>query len=211
MGFDLKIGNNEALYPQLGDIARRYFSVDTATPDTAYQWYRHNPWAIITATIGDTVHGFADFLPLTSEAIELLETGRLKEEDITPAHILPPESMHYCRALYFSGIAIRDKGSFLGARCAAALIAGHVYLLEHVYGDIALERIYSNPTTYSGNRLTRRMGFEPVRSRKTSINGMDLYTLPLDDVRKHKLHDMYEFYKPLINSVDLSLDQFPDL
>lgn len=206
MGFDLCIGKNEALFPQLGEIAKRYFSIDTATPDTAYEWYRHNPYAIITATIGDTVHGFADFLPLTSEAVDLLETRRLKEEDITPEHILPPETMRYCRALYFSGIAIRDTGNFLGARCAAALIAGHAHMLETVYKDSALKCIYSNPTTYSGNRLTRRMGFKPVSTHRKNMGGMDLYILPLDTTQRQMLNDTYNRYSPLINSIDVSLD-----
>lgn len=212
MGFNIAIGKDESLFPQMGVIAKRYFSVDTASSETAYDWYRHNPWAVITATINGTVHGFSDFLPLTSEAIELLETGRLIEEDIRPEHILPPESMHYCRAIYFSGIAIRDKGTFLGARCAGALVAAAGHLLTSIYGNAKLERIYTNPTTYSGNRLVRRMGFTPVKLRKRNVNGMDLYELPFDDEQRKKLADLYALYQPkLIDTIDLSLDKIPPL
>lgn len=212
MGFKIAIGKDQNVFPQLGDIAKRYFSVDTATPDTAYTWYRHNPWAVVTASIGTTIHGFADFLPLSSEAVKLMEDGDLIEEDITSDHILPPEAMRYCRSLYFSGIAIRDKGTFLGARCATALVIAAARLMEQVYGETALERIYTNPTTYAGNRLGRRMGFEPVRSRKTNMNRMDLYVLPYDSAHKKKLQDMYTRYHPhLIENIDFSLDQIPTL
>lgn len=211
MGFDIAIGNNKDLYPQMGDIARRYFSLDTASPEDAYEWYAHNPWSVMTASIDGVVHGFIDFLPMSSEAIEMMETGRLIEEDITPEHILMPEAMQHCKALYFAGIAVREKGSVLGSRCAAALLAGVAHLLEHVYGNSALQRIYNNPTTFSGNQLIRHLGFEPLRTHKRNVNGMDLYMMNFNENSKEMLNELYDKYKPLIKSIDLSLDQIPRL
>lgn len=213
MGFDIAIQRDKDLYPQIAQIADRYFSVDTASSETAFEWYYHNPWIVMTAMMDQTMCGFFDFLPLTSEAITLIETGQLIEENINPTHILPPESMRYARALYFSGIAVRDKGSLLGARCAAALIAGFIHLLEKMYGNSPyLKCIYSNPTTYSGNRIVRHLGFTPVRSHKKNVNGMDLYVLPFNETEKQKLHLIYEKYNDrLVDKIELCLEQMPVL
>lgn len=210
MGFDLEIALDAALYPKIAEIADRYFSVDTASSATAFEWYYHNPWIVMTAMIDGKIHGFFDFLPLTSEAVTLIETGQLIEEDIRPEHILPPEAMKYARALYFSGIAVRDKGSFSGARCAAALIAGFIQFLQTMYYDSPyLQCIYSNPTTFSGNQLVRHLGFAPVTNRKKNVNGMNLYILPFDAEQKDRLTHIREQYDCLINSADLPLGDIP--
>lgn len=201
MGFDLDIGRDEAIYDTLGTIARRYFTIDTAPPDTAYTWYRKNPYCVITARINGVVHGYADFLPLTSEARQLLETGRLQEDDITPDHLLDAEALPYCKAVYFSGIAIRDKGTVLGARCAAALVAGSCRMIQTIYRQSPLEFIYANPTTFAGNRLARRTGFEPVVREKRMIGGMDLYKIAVDDAYRANMEHIYAQYSPLIASV----------
>jgi len=204
MGFQLHTAIRTDLLPQVDSIAQSYFTLDTATPQTANAWYQKNPSCLIIASLGDVVHGYADFLPLTSEAKQLIEENRLKEEDIGPQHILHPDAMKHCRAVYFAGIAVRDRKSFLGVRCAAALIAGCAQMIETLYNHDKLEFFYTNPTTYTGNRLVRRIGLEPAQHERRNINGMDLYRMKMDDAAHQKLQGLHQRYKPFIASMDFT-------
>ena len=147
------------------------------------------------------MHGYADFLPLTPDAQKAIEERMLKEEDIGPEHILTPDQISRCRAVYFSGIAIRDRKTLLGARCAAALLAGVGHMMEHVYKNAPLEFFYANPTTFSGNRLTKRMGLGPVSFQRKTMEGMDLYMLPMDTEKDARGHALYTRYQHLITSM----------
>lgn len=207
MGFHLHSAVRHDLLPQVDTIARSYFTIDTASPELAGMWYRKNPSCLIIATIDDVVHGYADFLPLTSEAKQLIEERRLKEEEIGPNHILEPEAMPFCRAVYFAGIAVRDRKSLLAMRCAAALVAGCAYMIEHVYSKQYLEFFYTNPTTYTGNRLVRRLGLQPISAHKKTTSGMDLYMAAMNDAMHHEMNDLSTRYGRFISSMEWSSDQ----
>jgi hypothetical protein len=202
MGFDLYTARRDDLIPQVNDIARSYFSLDTATPQTAGTWYQKNPSCLIIAVNNGNVYGYADFLPLTADAQRLIEERRLKEEDIGPDHILSFDQLSECRAVYFAGIAVRNRKTLLAARCTAALVAGCVHMLGAIYNKEKLDVFYTNPTTFSGNRLTRRMGLSPVSFATKNLAGMDLYMMPLQQGQQDKMRDLYNLYKPYITSME---------
>jgi hypothetical protein len=201
MAFDLYTAKRADLLPQVNAIAQGYFTLDTATSDIAATWYKKNPYVLIVAAKDDIVYGYADFLPLTDNALTLIKERRLKEEEIGPEHILAPAELDQCRAVYFAGIAVRDRKTVLGMRCAAALIAGMAHMLEHVYRSAPLEFFLANPTTFSGNRLTLRMGLEPVSHQKKTTSGMDLYMLPYTPQEKIHLQALYNAYGSLIDRI----------
>lgn len=201
MAFDLFTAERSDLLPQVNAIAQSYFTVDTASSDTATTWYAKNPSCLIIAAKDGIVHGYADFLPLTDEALRAIKERELKEENIGPEHILPPQQIDQCRGIYFAGIAVKRYKSVLGARCTAALLGGATHMLEKIYARSPLEFLLANPTTFSGNKLTRRMGLGPVSFHKRTMSGMDLYLSSLDGARKQDLYSLHRKYKPLINSV----------
>lgn len=202
MAFDLYTARRHDLLGGVKEIAESYFSVDTATPETAFAWYEKNPDALIVAVNKGRVFGYADFLPLTIEAQTLIERYELKEEDIVPDHILAPNEIHKCNAVYFAGIAVRGRGTSLAARCAAALVAGFADMLQHSYKKSPLKILYANPTTFWGNKLSRRLGFVPVDFRKTKMGGMDLYMSPLQNNRSTALDALHERYKIFIDKTE---------
>src|SRR5690606_5867854 len=104
MAFDLFTAERSDLLPQVNAIAQSYFTVDTASSDTAATWYAKNPYCLIIAAKDGIVHGYADFLPLTDEALRAIKERELKEENIGPEHILPPQQIGQCRGIYFAGI-----------------------------------------------------------------------------------------------------------
>jgi hypothetical protein len=201
MAFDLFTAARSDLLPQVNVIAQSYFTVDTASSDIAATWYTKNPNCLIIAAKDGVVHGYADFLPLTDDALESIKDRRLKEEDIGSDHILAPEHIRNCRGIYFAGIAVKNRKSVLAARCAAALLGGAAHMLENVYDDAPLEHLLANPTTFSGNKLTRRMGLDPISFQKLTISGMDLYMSSLDDARKRDIYALHRKYETLISSV----------
>lgn len=202
MGFNLFTAARHDLTPQVAAIAQSYFTIDTASSETAYGWYAKNPDTLIMAVTDGIVHGYADFLPLTADAQKLIENRELREENITADHILPPDAARRATAIYFAGIAIRDRKSTFGARCAAALLGGWGHMLATKYDRDALKYIYANPTTFSGNRLTRRMGLGPVSFNKKTTEGMDLYMLSLDGKTHTPVDALYPRYKDLIDFIE---------
>jgi hypothetical protein len=201
MGYELHNANRADLFMDIAELAQSSFSIDTATPETVLGWYQKNPSCLVVATRNDSVTGYADFLPLTPKAQELIEERRLKEENITADDILSLSEIKKCRAIYFAGIVTGDRQSIGGARCAAAMIAGAIHVMLHLYKDAPLEFIYANPTTFAGNRMATHLGFGPISYQKKKIDGMDLYMLVLSDVNRKHLQDMYGQYQPLIKSM----------
>lgn len=202
MSFALHNAQRTDLFPELAKIATHYFSLDTASPETALGWYTKNPYCLISASHEGRAWGYADFLPLTPKAQRLIEERILKEEDITPDHILAPEEIRQCRALYFAGMAVRDHHNVGNARCVAALLSGIFHMLENIYAEAPLEFLFANPTTYTGNRLIMRLGFTPISYRKIKMGGMDLYMLVLTEERRAYFKNLQQRYARFVSSMD---------
>lgn len=198
MRFQLYNATHTELFPQVEAIATSYFTIDTASPETALGWYRKNPHCLVMATNDQGVQGYIDFIPLTPWAQQAIEERELEEQDITADHVLDMASIHQCRAIYFSGIAIRSTHSLTGARCVGALLSGAFGVIERVFSAAKLDVIYTNPTTFSGNRLARHIGFSPISYRKIKMGGMDLYMLAVDGERQHIISDLARRYDHLI-------------
>jgi hypothetical protein len=202
MGYALYNASREDLFPQVEEIATSYFTMDTATPETALGWYRKNPHTIVIAVNAKGVQGYIDFVPLTDAAKEAIEHRDLDEEDITADCILDMTNIHTCRAIYFAGMAVRKCPSIGGARCVGALLVGALHVIHTVFATAPLEVIYANPTTFTGNRIARHVGFTPISYRKIKMGGMDLYMLPMDATQKQRMHDFQTRYAPLVKSMN---------
>ncbi len=179
----------------------QYFSVDTAERRLVDTWYRKNAKNIIYALRDEEVTGFFTVIPLTSECTQQFEQSAIKEEDIHSDDILDPESMRYAQSIYIAAIAVKNRHSFLGKQCVAALMYGLCNRIKELYDPEFLKKIYVNPTTFDGNRFSKKLGLEPVRPAKKSLRaGNDIYALELSLKTYDALTAIEARYKQFINS-----------
>ncbi len=178
----LKAGRTD-LYEQTYAINDRYFTIDTADHETIRSWERRNPSITTYAIRNDTTQGFFNIMPVTREAAALLERQELREEDIRPEYVLPPELLSRAETAYFAAIAIRDTQSFTGRQCAAALLSVIASQLLHGYRQGVLRRLFANPTTYAGNAMIRRLGLKPLIGHKKPLKANDIYVADMTPER----------------------------
>ncbi len=179
---------------QAYEINNQYFSVDTAEPEDVYDWVNHNRLMVTYALCDDTVKGFINLMPLTREAGELFEQNKIKEEDITIDHILSPDVMHYAEYLYFPAIAVSDYRTYKARQCTAALLSALCSQILTMYDPARLKKIFVNPTTFQGNRMTQKLGFEPLTGFKKPLTGNDIYVANFNEKLFERLRAVEQRY-----------------
>lgn len=165
-----------------------YFTVDTAERRLVDTWYQKNGKNMIYALSDEEVFGFFNVIPLTEECSKQFENNAIREEEIHADDILGPESMKFAQSIYIAGIAVKNRQTLKGKQCVAALMSGLCNRIRTLYDPAYLKKIYVNPTTFDGNRFTRKLGLEPVRPAKKFLRaGNDIYALELSS----KTFDMF--------------------
>lgn len=177
--FDMIIKAPRWVRQQADVINDHYFTIDTADQPTVNEWIDFNPLIVTYALHGDHVMGFFNIVPITTECARLFDQQELKEEDLAVEHILPPAAMRHAKYAYLAGIAIKDTRDFCSRQCTAALIAAISDHLLHAYDINVLERLYTNPTTFDGNHMVRKLGLRPVTALKKTLKENDIYALEI--------------------------------
>lgn len=197
--FDIDTWVAEPHRAQAYDINSHYFTIDTAEPEDVYDWVNHNR-LMVTYALDDTqtVQGFFNLMPLTEEAGLDFENNRLREEDLTTDHILPPEFMQYCSYLYFPAIAVRNYKTYAACQCTAALMSALATHIKGMYDTQKLKRIFTNPTTFQGNRMVHKLGLFPLRGHKKPLTGSDVYAYSITPDFVDNLTKLEARYQSLI-------------
>jgi hypothetical protein len=196
--YDMITWADEKYRAQAYDINNQYFSVDTAEPEDVYDWVNHNRLMLTYALRDDEVRGFINLMPLTREAGELFERNAIKEEEITTEHILAPNVMHYAEYLYFPAIAVSNFKTYAARQCTAALMSAMCSQILTMYDPQRLKKIFVNPTTFPGNRMTHKLGLEPLTGFKKPLTGNDLYFAKFNDALFERLRAVEQRYSRFV-------------
>lgn len=186
--FDFITNPNAQRTAEADNINNQYFTVDTADLITVHQWLDYNRYIVTHAILDDKVVGFFNIIPITEECGELFNRQAIKEEDLDISHMLPPQSFSEAKYAYLAAIAVQEKDRYIGKQCAAALLSVICSQLLHGYSQKNFKRIFANPTTFWGNNLIRKLGFDPLWSLKKPLRaGNDIYVLDMKDETRQKL------------------------
>lgn len=188
-------------WQQADDISDMYFTVDTAHPADVRSWAMHNRMLMTYAIHEGKVLGFTNLMPLTREAGLLFERNAIREEELTPEHILAPDVMHYAEYFYLPGIAVSNYQSYKAHQCAAALMSVLAYALLNFYDRKRLKKIFVNPTTFQGNRMTRKLGLQRLAAHNNRmLTGSDLYYATFDKELFQNLERIEQRYRRFVRS-----------
>jgi len=156
--------------------ARSIYGRDSIPLEKVEKWWLRNPFveAVLYKETGEYL-GYFDVLPLTAEGEKLIESGKIKEREISPECILSPLKTKNANTVYLSGVAVKDAGTENGKMRAAKLLYSLACYLEYYYKTDGL-RVLALAATPVGERLLKEIGAKIVSPK---------------DVRKDK-HDLYE-------------------
>ena len=199
--FDLMTDPERQYIDQAWVFNDEYFTVDTAERALVDTWYEKNARNMIYALLGEEVIGFFNIIPLTEECTRKFENNAVREEEIYAEDILDPASMAYAQSLYVAGIAVKNRHTLIGKQCVAALMYGLCNRLRVLYDPSFLKKIYVNPTTFDGNRFSRKPGLEPIRAAKRSLRaGNDIYGIGLSPKTFASLREMEKRYERFVGN-----------
>lgn len=182
-------------------IDQYYYQVDTASVDDTNSWVNYNRYINTYALHADICYGYYNVMPITEETADLFNRHQLIEEDITSDNILPMSVMHHARYLYMPAITVRDYQSFISRQAVAALLSVMASYLLHMYDLKKIKTIYANPTTFQGNRLMKKMGFQPLHAVKRMLQSSnDIYYLNPDDIFVDYMQQLEKKYARFVNT-----------
>jgi len=127
--------SNEMLL-RANELARKVFGNNTLSFAEFERWYIKNPLIIcILRNKGNRILGYFDILPLNKKGVELIESGRYHEREITGEHILPPQDMKKATKLYFSGIVASGYETGMHKEITAKLAWSFSDYVLNYYGE----------------------------------------------------------------------------
>ena len=175
--FDMITNAPPEIIEQKDAISAKHFTIDTADVFTVHDWIDFNPYIVTNAVINGECFGFFNILPITDECAALFDEERLKEEDLSTEHMLPPEALKHAKHAYLAAIAIKDTNTYIHRQCVAALMSTMCDHFLNGYNIEIFKRIYANPTTFNGNQMVRKLGLKPVADYKTPLKANDIYAI----------------------------------
>ena len=192
--FDMITNPSRELTLQAAQIHEQHFTIDTAPMPVVWEWLAHNPYTDTYALCDGKVVGFFNVLPLTTECGALFEQQAIREEDLSIEHILPHEALQHAQYTYIAAIAVKDTGNYQQRQCVAAMISCLADLLLHGYSPKNLRTIFANPTTFSGNKMVRKLGLQPLVAQKKALKENDIYTADMNAATRAGLEKLSRRY-----------------
>lgn len=198
--FNLITQRPEWVAEKANELDRKYYTIDTATPDDTNSWVRFNMLTNTFALIENDLYGYFNMMPIKESTAQLFQRQELKEEDITTEHMMSSRNMHYARYFYLPAITVKDYKDYRSRQAVAALLSGMASYLLNMFNLNEIQHVYANPTTFQGNHLMRKLGFRPLHNVKKPLASSDVYCLQPDQHFIAKMKALEKRYSHLISS-----------
>ncbi len=193
--FDLYTNLDKELRKQTDVMDRFYYSIDTADIPTINSWIDFNGYTNSYALSGTEVIGYYNLMPIKESTALAFFKGMLKEEDLTTKHMFSAQEMHRAEYFYIPAITVKDYKSYRSRMAVAALLSGLSSHLLNMFDLSKVKSIYANPTTFQGNVMIRKLGFEPLyRNKKPLGAGNDIYTFEFTSEAIERLRTIEKRY-----------------
>lgn len=196
--FDMVVAPPKYLVDQADAISMKHFTVDTAEMDVVQEWVDYNPQIVTHAIYQGRVAGFFNVIPLTTECGEMFMRNEMLEEDLRVEHMVMHEALPHAKYAYVAAIAVDHADQYMYKQCAAALLATMADLFLNGYNGMNLRHIFANPTTFNGNKLVSRLGFEPVDDRLKSLKMNDIYAAKMTENTEDALRFISDRYRRFV-------------
>ena len=197
--FDLQTNLPKNVRKQTEALDEYYYSIDTASIPVINSWLDFNGYTNSYAMLGEELVGYYNLMPIKESTARAFFNGMLKEEDITTEHMLSAQEMRKAQYFYLPAITVKDYKSYRSRQAVAALISGMASHLLSMFDLPNLKAIYANPTTYQGNMLINKMGFQPLYRNKRPLGaGNDIYVLSFEGDALDRLRRIEQRYSRFV-------------
>jgi len=140
-------------------------------------WHRRDPGTFVCAHLsGAPLAGYYSRLFLRPPVLEALELGRVRERDLGPEDLVPPEEIPSQTCVYVFSLVVRAAYGPV-----TPLLLSHLgHELHRLYEEGDLRRVYALAATEAGRRLIEdRFGFRLVARAEDRPDRHPMYELEL--------------------------------
>jgi len=171
-------------------IANSYYGDNNPELTLLKQWYRRNPYTLITlADKNSVILGYYDILPLEDNFAKDFIAGKVTENDIKSSNILTPKQMRNARYLYFAVVAIKDYTKQRNKIYSGQLIYSAYIYLNNFY-DLDQDIImFAIAATKCGEKLLKGLDYSLESSKHNRKDNTDLYLKKVSKVIIEKYRD----------------------
>jgi hypothetical protein len=166
--------------------AQVYTPEDAIPNRVLMEWYEKNPagFSVIKMTNGQKV-GHIDILPLRPTTQKAFLQGHIVEKDVRGDSLYSPSERHLIRDLYVESIIVLPPKGFSKAPAILCVLTNFVSLVERICDPKTVQNVYAIAASQSGDRLLRRLGFDPIISSESRSDHHDLFSVKFSELTKN--------------------------
>lgn len=157
-----------------------FYGEDALEDALIEQWRLKNP-KIFVGIFDKANVQVASFgvLPLTDGCLTMFVRGSITEHQFTADDILPEANMRSAKALYVSGVVVRDpKKQGLSPRRMSVMLWAMTQYIRKVYGT-RTRVLYALAATSDGEKLIQRLHFQLAQTANVRTDRHNLYKLDI--------------------------------
>ncbi len=163
--------------------AQVYTPADAIPKHTLKEWYNCNPtgFSVIKMKDGRKI-GHIDILPIRPATLKTFLEGNIVEKDIRGDSLYSPKEKHLIQDLYVESIIVLPPKGFSNAPAVLSVLTNFAKLVERICDPANVGNIYAIAASESGERLLKRLGFDPIVSSQTRADHHDLFAAKFVDL-----------------------------
>lgn len=168
-------------------LEAQVYPPDDAIPKRVLmEWYDKNPdgFSVIRMQNGQKV-GHIDILPLRPATEKAFLQGDIVEKDIRGDSLYAPSERDLIGNLYVESIIVLPPKGYSKAPAILCVLTNFVGLIERICKPDLVNNIYAIAASRSGDRLLRRLGFDPIGSSDGRMDHHDLFAIKFSELRKN--------------------------
>ncbi len=168
----------------LAGLEAKVYSPEDAIPkDLLTEWYNSNPsgFNIIRMANGQKV-GHIDILPLRPASLKAFLEGSIVEKNIRGDSLFSPTERHLIKDLYVESVIVQPPKGHTNGPAVLCLLTNFGRPVERICDPSSVENLYAIAASKSGDRLLRRLGFDPITSAENRADHHDFFQVSVPEL-----------------------------
>jgi hypothetical protein len=168
-------------------LEAQVYTPDDAIPKRVLmEWYEKNAtgFSVIRMTNGQKV-GHIDILPLRPATQKAFLQGDIVEKDIRGDSLYSRSESQLIQDLYVESIIVLPPKGFSKAPAILCVLTNFIALVGRMCDPNSVQKIYAIAASQSGDRLLRRLGFDPIGSSEGRVDHHDLFSVQFSELTKN--------------------------
>lgn len=174
----------DADIPWIAGLEAAAYAKSDAIPErTLREWFAVNPsgFSIVRDPHGNAI-GHLDILPLRPATLDAFRKGDIVERDIGGDALYSPTERGSITDLYVESIVLKPQRAVTKGSALLFVLGALGSIVERVADPKTVERLYAIAATSAGEKLIRKLGFEPESVAERRRDSHPLFVVRAPDL-----------------------------